>query len=73
MFCPVRNAHPLKDLIHLLLALPCRNVQIPQRQLHILIHIKFINKIETLEHKPNIALAELCALLLLQLPNLIVQ
>ena len=66
MLGAVADGHALHDFRDLLLALTGRYVQVPQRQLNVLIHIEFVNQVETLEHKADVALAELGALLLLE-------
>ena len=70
MLCTVADVHALHHLCHASLALRRRNVKITQRQLDVLIHIEFVNKVEALEHKADIALAELGTVLLLEVRHL---
>ena len=60
------DGHTLHNLRDLGLALAGADIQIAQRQLNVLIHIEFVDQVEALEHKADVALAELGALLLLQ-------
>ena len=61
------DGHALHNLRDFGLSLCGAYVQVAQRQLNILIHIQFVNQVEALEHKADIALAELGALLLLKI------
>ena len=66
----VADGHALHDFRDLLLALGSGDVEIPQRQFDVLIHIEFVDKVETLEHETDIAFAELGALFLLEVRHL---
>ena len=70
MLGTVADVHALHHLGDASLAFRRRNVKIAQRQLDVLIHIEFVNKVEALEHEADISFAELGTLLLLEVSHL---
>ena len=63
MIGTVADGHALHDLRDLGLALGSADVQIAQRKLNVFIDIEFVDEVEALENKADVALAELGALL----------
>ena len=70
MLGTVADGHALHDIRDLGLALGGRYVQIPKRQLNVLIHIEFVDQVEALEHEADVAFAELGTLFLLEAADL---
>ena len=69
----VGDGHPLHHRRDPLLALRRADVQVAQRQLDVLIDVQLVDEVEALEHEADVALAELGALPLLQLSDLLPQ
>ena len=67
------DVHAGHDGLHTLLALGSRDVHVAQRQFDVLIHIQLINEVETLKHEANVALAELGAVLFLEVADLMAE
>ena len=60
------DGHAAQYLLYPCLAFLLGHTQISKRQLYILFNIQFINQVKTLEHKTNLALANLGTLTLLE-------
>ena len=64
MMCTVTYSHSAQHLVDTLLALFLWNAKISERKLHILLNVKFVYKIETLEYEAYLAFSDLGALAL---------
>ena len=69
----VLDGHALHDFRDTLLALGGGDVHVAQRQLDVLIHVQLVDEVEALEHEADVALAELGAVLLLEVAHLLPQ
>ena len=67
------DGHALHDGVHTLLALTGGDVHVTQRQLNVLKHIQLVDEVEALEHKADVALAELGAVLLLEIADFLAE
>ena len=70
MLCTVADVHALHHLGHTSLALRCRDVEVAQRQLDVLVDVELVDEVEALEHESDISFAELGTLLLLEVRHL---
>ena len=62
----VLDGHARHDVVDTLFALGGGNVHVAQRQFDVLKHVEFVDEVEALEHEADVALAELGAVLLLE-------
>ena len=67
--CAVADGHPAQHFFNTLLTLLLGYAKVGQRQLHVLLHVQFVDEVETLEHKSYLSFANLRALTLLQLTH----
>ena len=69
--CTVRDSHTAQHLLHTLFAFLLGNAQISEWQFHILLHVQFIDEVETLEHEAYLPLANLRPLTFLEFAHLL--
>ena len=62
----VGDVHALEDVVNHLFALGCLDLQVYQRQLHVLVDVQFVDEVEALEDEADVAFAVLGALFLFQ-------
>ena len=65
------HVHTAQHLLHSLFALSRRDIQVGQRQLHVLIDVQLVDQVEALEDEANLSLADGIALLLAQVGHLL--
>lgn len=71
VLCTMSYAHALHHLLHLLFSFSLTYLQICQGQLDVLLHVKFVNEVEALEHKAYLSLTYARAVFFLQQRHLL--
>ena len=69
MLAAVRDGHAVHHRFHALTAFLGRHTHVEQRQFDVLEHVEFVDEVKTLEDEANNSLAEVCALVLLQVAH----